>query len=79
MLKAINPLISAIIFTKSNSPKAAEPEHILKIFSKINKNNKIKKKIINNPKKALDYAKKIARKDDLIIVAGSIYMVGEVI
>ena len=33
--------------------------------------------MINNPKKALDYAKKITKKSDLILVAGSIFLVGE--
>lgn len=79
MLRIINPLISAIIFTKSNNVKALNPIQLLKIFTSINKNKKIKTKIISNPKNALKYAKKIAGKDDLVVVTGSIYMVGEVI
>lgn len=79
MLKIINPLASAIIFTRSDNPKAAEPGYLLNIFNAINKNQKIKTKIINNPKKALKYAKKIAGKNDLVVVAGSIYMVGEAV
>ena len=79
MLKLLNPLASAIIFTKSGNPKAAKPRDLLGIFNKINKNKKISKKIINNPKKALNYAKKIAGKNDLIVIAGSIYMIGEII
>ena len=35
--------------------------------------------IVKNSKKALAYAKKIANKRDLIVVTGSIYMVGEII
>ena len=34
---------------------------------------------VNNPKMALNYAKKIAGKNDLIVITGSIYVVGEVI
>ena len=49
------------------------------IFNKINNNKKINKKIIKKPKKALTYAKKIADKKDLVVVAGSIYMVGEIV
>ncbi len=79
MLRTINPLISSIIFTKSKNEKSAEPKQLLKIFNKINKNKKINIKTINNPKKALNYAKKIAKKGDLVVVAGSIYMVGEII
>ncbi|MBI2654742.1 bifunctional folylpolyglutamate synthase/dihydrofolate synthase [Candidatus Woesearchaeota archaeon] len=81
MLKIINPLVSTIIFTKSRHEKASEPEYLVKLFNKINKrtNKKITTKIINNPRKALKYAKKIANKKDLVVMAGSIYMVGEVI
>lgn len=77
MLKIINPLVSSIIFTKSDNPKAARPEKLLKMFNEINKNKKIDKKTISNPKKALNYAKIIAKKSDLIVVTGSIYMIGE--
>ncbi len=79
MLKSIKPLISAAIFTESNNRKAANPKSLLTIFDKLNKNKSIESKIINNPKKALNYARKIAGKNDLVVVAGSIYMVGEVI
>ena len=79
IFKIINPLVSSIIFTKSDNPKASKPEELLRIFNKINYNKKIKTKIINNPKTALNYAKKIAKKNDLIVVTGSIYMIGEVI
>ena len=78
MLKTINPLISTIIFTKSKYENASNPKKLLKIFNKMH-NKPIKTKIIDNPKKALNYAKKIADKKDLVIVAGSIYMIGEVI
>ena len=79
MLKTINPLISAIIFTKSKNPKAEEPQHLLSIFNKINKNKNINQKIIKKPKKALKYAKKIAEEKDLVVATGSIYMLGDAI
>ena len=79
MLKTINPLVSMIIFTKSQNEKALNPQQLLKLFNLINKNNKIIKKTIDNPKNALKYAKNIAKNNDLAVVAGSIYMVGEVI
>lgn len=79
MLKIISSLTSTIIFTKSSNPKAAEPQYLARIFSKINKNKKINRKIIKNSRMALNYAKKISGKNDLVVVAGSIYMVGEVI
>ncbi len=76
ILKIINSLASIIIFTKSTSEKAAEPKSILRIFNEMNKNKKIQAKIIENPKKALSYAKKIVKKNDLIVVTGSIFLVG---
>ena len=79
MLQIINPIISGIIFTKSGNEKASEPKELMDDLNKISKNKKMDKRIINNPKKALAYAKKIAGKNDLIVVAGSIYMVGEII
>ncbi|MBI1934855.1 bifunctional folylpolyglutamate synthase/dihydrofolate synthase [Candidatus Woesearchaeota archaeon] len=79
MLKITNTLASKIIFTKSMNEKAAEPHQVLKIFNGINRNKKIKTEIIKNPKKALDYARKIANKNDLVVVTGSIYLVGEMV
>ena len=79
MLETIKTLASAIIFTKSKNEKATQPKKLLHIFTKINKNKSIKTKIINNSKNALSYAKKIANKNDLVVVSGSIYLVGEVI
>lgn len=79
MLKTINPLASAIVFTKSKNAKAENPENLLKAFNKTNKNKSIKVETISNQKKALSYAKKIASKSDLVVVTGSIYLVGEIL
>ena len=73
MSKIINPLASKIILAKSSNERAAEPENIKSYFN--NKNPVI----INNPKQALNYAKKIAKKEDLILIAGSIFLAGELI
>ncbi|MBW2976940.1 bifunctional folylpolyglutamate synthase/dihydrofolate synthase [Candidatus Woesearchaeota archaeon] len=70
--KIIRPLADKTIITKSGNERAAEPSTIKKYFNK-------KSIIIKNPKKALKYAKKIASKKDLILVAGSIFLVGEII
>ena len=70
--KIIQSLANKTIITKSNNFKAADTNIIKKHFNK----NSI---IINNPKKALNYAKKIAKKNDLILIAGSIFLVGEII
>ncbi|MBI2522782.1 bifunctional folylpolyglutamate synthase/dihydrofolate synthase, partial [Candidatus Woesearchaeota archaeon] len=65
----INPMANKIILTKSSNERAAEPEAIKKYF----KNSMI----IKNPKEALKHAKKIAKKEDLVLIAGSIFFVGE--
>ena len=69
--KMVNPLASQIILTKSDSKRAAEPESIKRYFNKSTIT-------VQNPKKALDCAKKIAKKGDLILIAGSIFLVGEI-
>ena len=79
MLKTINPLISTIIFTKSKNEKAKNPKQLLDIYNSVNKNKSIRTRIIQNPENALNCARKIANKNGLVVVAGSIYMAGEVI
>ena len=66
-----NRKIKKIILTQANNERAMPIEESKKHFKG--------PVIIKNPRKALDYAKKIANKKDLILVAGSIYLVGEVI
>ena len=70
--KVIKPLTDKTIITKSNNFKAADPRIIKRYFNK-------KSTIITNPKKALNYAKKIASKNDLILVTGSIFLIGELL
>ena len=79
ILNMIIPLISTIIFTKSKNENASAPQELLKIFNKINNEKPIETKIMDSPKKALSYARKIADKNDLIVVTGSIYLVEYVI
>jgi len=72
-IKKISKIIKAdkIILVKPKDERAANPLKIKKYF-----NNAI---IINDTKKAFKYAKKISYKKDLILVTGSIYVVGEII
>jgi dihydrofolate synthase/folylpolyglutamate synthase len=69
MLRLLERHFSKVILTKVNVPRAAEPEELAKYLH--NSYNIVKK-----PKEALKYAKSIA-KNKLIVVAGSIYLVGE--
>ena len=75
-IKTISQIIGSsankVIITKSDSIKAEKPKIIKRYFNK-------SALIIENPKEALKYAKKIASKDDLVLVAGSIFLVGELL
>ena len=73
IIKIIEPFADKIILTKAKTPRAEEPI-IIKKFIK----NKNKIRIIKNVKNAVKYAEKIAEKEDLILVTGSCFVVGEV-
>jgi len=69
--KIIMEKADKIILTRANNERAMKINDFKRYFE-----NPIIKKI---PKNALEYAKKISGKGDLILVAGSIYLIGEVI
>ncbi len=71
MLKELTPSANKIILVKPKIQRALEP----KIMAKYAKNSII----IEDTKKALKYVKKTAKKQDLTLITGSIYVVGEVI
>ncbi len=71
ILKELAPLANQTILVKPSIPRALEP----RILAKDLKNYII----IEDAKKALKYAKRIAKDNDLILVTGSIYVVGEVL
>ena len=60
-----------IILTKPEHYRAEDPSKIKKFLGK--------GEIIKNPKKALKYSKKIAKGEDLILITGSIYFIGEIL
>ena len=72
MIKELQPLAKRIILTKPSIPRALDPKILAK---EVNKTFVV----IENPRKALSYTKNIAKKNDLILVTGSIYVVGEVL
>ncbi len=73
ILKILVPFFDKIIITKPKLYRALEPEIIAKEMS--GKEFLIKKEV----KEAVNYAKSIAENDDLIVITGSIYVVGEVL
>ena len=72
IIKIIEPLADAVIIAKPKTERAAEPEAIAKYVKK-------EQRVIADSKEALSYAKSIAKSNDLILVAGSIYLVGEIL
>ena len=51
--------------------------HPLEIFNLLNKEEKSRAEIMLDPFRALEEAKKMARKDDLILVTGSLFLAGD--
>ena len=69
--KLINKNADTVILTESKNDRSLKSNEVKKYFKETI--------IIKNPNNALKYAKKIKEKDDLILVAGSIYVVGEIL
>lgn len=72
MVKTISTLSDRIIITKPDSVRAADPEIIKNEMKKYIRNISVKENVSH----ALDYAKSIAKKNDMILVTGSLYTVG---
>jgi dihydrofolate synthase/folylpolyglutamate synthase len=70
MLDIITPIADTIIVTKSHNKRACNPSKLKKM---IDKEVIVKNKISG----AVDYAKKVAKKQDLICITGSLFTVGE--
>lgn len=75
MLDSIVPLADAIILTKPNNVRAADPGTLHRFLEK---EYGIEATVIENIPAALEQAKRIATSDDLIVVTGSFYTVGEI-
>ncbi len=70
VVKIIYPITDKFIITKTKLERAAEPEVIAEGLSEYT--------VIRDSMKALEKAKELASPDDLILICGSIYLVGEV-
>lgn len=71
MLDIITLIADVIIVTKSYNKRACDPSDLKEMINK--KEVVVKDKIID----ALDYAKSVAKKQDLICITGSLFTVGE--
>jgi len=71
MLDIITPIADIIIVTKSHNKRACSPSELKEMIDE--KEVVVKDEI----SEAIDYAKKIAKKQDLICITGSLFTVGE--
>jgi len=69
------PLASRIIITKPQTPRAVEPEEIAEIAKEYSRSLVTKKKISQAIRQATSYAES----EDIILITGSLYTVGEAI
>ena len=73
--KELFPMADEVILTKANSPRAAEPEFIQGQGVRVKGQGKIH--LTKNVKEAIEKAREIAEAKDLILVTGSLFVVGE--
>lgn len=74
MLDEIVPLANKLVLTKPNNPRAMSVENLEKILEKYEKITLKKEKIVD----AVEEALFLANDDDVVVFAGSLYMIGEV-
>lgn len=74
MVEILAPLADEIIVTEVNMPRKMEGYALEEIVNKYNKNTIVEKDI----EKAIEKAFKLAREGDLILFAGSLYLIGDV-
>lgn len=74
MLASLIPLADKIVATEVKMPRKLPAEELAKKIKKYNKEIYIKDEI----KEAVDEAIRLANEDDLIVFAGSLYMIGDV-
>ena len=74
-LGLIAPLVSTLIITQPDGERAATPEHIYSILDVEQKN---KARCVANVEEALHAAQEAAEDGDLIVVGGSLYLIGAV-
>ena len=70
ILQKIYPISDEFIITKPDIKRAMEPSVLAEGLEEY--------KIIEIPKEAMEYAQELADQDDLIVVCGSIYLIGNV-
>jgi dihydrofolate synthase/folylpolyglutamate synthase len=67
------PLFDQIILTRPNSPRAAAPEELAALAANLG----APARVVDEPTAALDAAILITPQDGLLVIAGSVYLVGQ--
>ena len=75
ILRELTPLASRIILTKTKNPRALAPEAIKRLI----KRNGKPIFLTGNPGQALKVARETSAKKDLILVSGSLFLLGEIL
>ena len=70
--KALEPIAKTVILTKADNARASEPKKLAEFFPK-NKNIKITSSV----KEAVELSRSISKKTDIILITGSLFVVGE--
>lgn len=73
MLEEITPLADKVIISTPHSYRAGNPEDLKAVVKKLD----IEVEIIDDYEKAFDAAKNYCVEDDLILICGSLYMIGD--
>jgi len=70
MLKALNPLVDHFVFTRPKINRASDPKDLARFVKK-------DYTLVYDVKEAVDFARSMLRKGDLLLITGSCYTVGE--
>ncbi len=73
MMREILPIADDVIFTRAQYFRSASPERLMQEASSIKKSGEIAPRL----SEAIDRAKEIARPEDMILICGSLFTVGE--
>lgn len=71
----LSNLADRLILTRADNPRAAEPEYIRRQFSALGFNKEVS--LTNSVQEAIKLTRIKAEKDDLVLVTGSLFVVGE--
>jgi dihydrofolate synthase / folylpolyglutamate synthase len=73
MLESLSEVVDEIVLTRVNMERSADPFHLASQLS-----GKIPHRAIGNAPSALEYILNRAESDDIILIAGSLYLIGEI-